>query len=284
MLEVVILRESANSVRLSPQSAFIRVPVGEEIMAEFENILLEVKDAVAIIRINRPKVLNALNTATVAEIATTLEGIEANDAVRAVVLTGSERAFAAGADISEMATAMNPANAQNWARLSRFPKPLIAAVNGLALGGGMELAMICDIVLASETARFGQPEINLGIIPGAGGTQRLTRTVGKSLAMEMILNARMLNAEEAQRVGLVSGIYPSETLLRNALSLARQIAARAPLAIMAAKQSINAAFETSLEAGLGAEREGFVKLFSTEDQKEGMTAFLEKRRPQWKGK
>jgi enoyl-CoA hydratase len=148
----------------------------------------------------------------------------------------------------------------------------------------MELAMMCDIVLAGETARFGQPEINLGIIPGAGGTQRLTRVVGKSLAMEMVLNARMLNADEALRVGLVSGVYPAETLLYNALALAKQIAARAPLAIRAAKASVNAAFETSLEAGLSFERDRFVKLFSTEDQKEGMQAFLEKRRAQWKGR
>jgi enoyl-CoA hydratase len=255
-------------------------------MAEFQNILLEERDAVAVIRLNRPKVLNALNSATIAEVATALEGIAGNAAIRCVVLTGSERAFAAGADISEMAGQPMPASsgAEHWARVSSFPKPLIAAVNGLALGGGMELAMICDIVLASENARFGQPEINLGIIPGAGGTQRLTRVVGKSLAMEMVLNARMLNAEDALRVGLVSGIYPPETLLYNALALAKQIAARAPLAVQAAKASVNAAFETSLEAGLNFERERFVKLFGTEDQKEGMQAFLEKRRAQWKGR
>ena len=161
---------------------------------------------------------------------------------------------------------------------------MIAAVNGLALGGGMELALICDIILASETARFGQPEINLGIIPGAGGTQRLTRVVGKSLAMEMILNARMLSADEALRVGLVSSIYPAETLLFNALKTAQQIAARAPLAIIAAKKSVNAAFDLSLTAGLTVEREQFTALFATEDQREGRTAFLEKRRPVWKGK
>ncbi|NJK46667.1 MAG: enoyl-CoA hydratase [Pleurocapsa sp. SU_196_0] len=254
-------------------------------MAAFENILLEERDAVALIRLNRPKVLNALSGATVNEIASALEGIAGNDALRCVVLTGSERAFAAGADISEMAGGAPPSSGvDHWARLTRFSKPVIAAVNGLALGGGMELAMLCDIVLAGENARFGQPEINLGIIPGAGGTQRLTRAVGKSLAMEMVLNARMLNAEEALRVGLVSGVYPSETLLYNALTLAKQIAARAPLAIRAAKASVNAAFETSLEAGLTAEREQFTKLFGTEDQQEGMNAFLEKRRAQWKGK
>jgi enoyl-CoA hydratase len=257
-------------------------------MPELQNILLEVRatDAVAVIRLNRPKVLNALNSATLGEIATALDGIAANDALRCVVLTGSERAFAAGADISEMAGQAAPSadSANVWARLARFPKPLIAAVNGLALGGGMELALLCDIVLAGETARFGQPEINLGIIPGAGGTQRLTRAVGKSLAMEMVLNARMLNAEEALTLGLVSGVYPAETLFRNALTLARQIAARAPLAVQAAKASVNAAFETGLEAGLVVEQHLFADLFKSEDQKEGMAAFLEKRRPQWKGK
>jgi enoyl-CoA hydratase len=174
--------------------------------------------------------------------------------------------------------------AGSWARIADFPKPLIAAVNGLALGGGMELALICDIIVASESARFGQPEINLGIIPGAGGTQRLTKVVGKSLAMEMILNARMLSADEALRVGLVSSIYPTETLLHNALKVAQQIAARAPLAVIAAKRSINAAFDAHLTAGLAVEREQFAALFGTEDQREGMTAFLEKRRPIWKGK
>ncbi len=257
-------------------------------MPELQNILLEVRatDAVAVIRLNRPKVLNALNSATLGEIVTALDGIAANDALRCVVLTGSERAFAAGADIAEMAGQAAPSadSANVWARLARFPKPLIAAVNGLALGGGMELALLCDIVLAGETARFGQPEINLGIIPGAGGTQRLTRAVGKSLAMEMVLNARMLNAEEALTLGLVSAVYPAETLLRNALTLARQIAARAPMAVQAAKASVNAAFETGLEAGLAVEQGHFAALFKTEDQKEGMAAFLEKRRPQWKGK
>jgi enoyl-CoA hydratase/carnithine racemase len=253
---------------------------------ETQDVLLETHGAVALLRINRPKVLNALSSAVVGQIATHLERIAIDDAVRAVVLTGSgDRAFAAGADIAEMsAGAPSASGAQAWARLAAFPKPLIAAVNGLALGGGMELAMICDIALASETARFGQPEINLGIIPGAGGTQRLTKVVGKSLAMEMVLNARMLSAEDALRVGLVSGVYPPETLLRAALVVAKQIAARAPLAIQAAKKSVNAAFETSLEAGLDVERQAFAALFSTEDQREGMAAFLEKRRPVWKGK
>ena len=255
-------------------------------MTQYQHILLEPHGAVMVVRLNRPQVLNALNAPMVAEIAAALEGIAADPALRSVVLTGSgARAFAAGADIAEMqGAAPNPGAARSWERIAAFGKPLIAAVNGLALGGGMELALICDIIVASESARFGQPEINLGIIPGAGGTQRLTRIVGKSLAMEMILNARMLSAEEALRVGLVSSLYPVETLLHNALKTAQQIAARAPLAVMAAKTSVNAAFDLGLEAGLAVEREQFSALFATEDQREGMAAFLEKRRPVWKGK
>ena len=255
-------------------------------MTQYQHILLEPHGAVMVVRLNRPQVLNALNAPMVAEIAAALEGIARDAALRCVVLIGSgARAFAAGADIAEMQMGTPDSSvAGSWASIAAFNKPLIAAVNGLALGGGMELALICDIVIAAESARFGQPEINLGIIPGAGGTQRLTRIVGKSLAMEMILNARMLGAEEALRVGLVSSIYPIETLLHNALKTAQQIAARAPLAVIAAKKSVNAAFNLGLEAGLATEREQFAALFGTEDQREGMTAFLEKRRPVWKGK
>jgi enoyl-CoA hydratase len=264
--------------------------VSSEHNAAPENILLESPfDGVRLIRLNRPKVLNALNSATIGEIATALEQYAQDDAVRVVVLTGSERAFAAGADISEMSgqgvAEMLTQNRHNaWRSIAEFPKPLIAAVSGMALGGGLELAMSCDILLAAENARFGQPEINLGIIPGAGGTQRLTHAIGKSLAMEMVLNARMLTAEEALRHGLVSGVYPPEVLLHHTLQLAKQIAARAPLAIRAAKVSVNAAFEMGLQAGLGFERQNFALLFGTEDQKEGMQAFLEKRRAVWKGK
>jgi enoyl-CoA hydratase len=255
-----------------------------------ENILLESPfDGVRLIVLNRPKVFNALNSATVGEIASALEQYAQDPAVRVVVLTGSERAFAAGADISEMSgqgvSQMLTQNRHNaWRSIAEFPKPLIAAVSGMALGGGLELAMSCDVVLAGENARFGQPEINLGIIPGAGGTQRLTHAVGKSLAMEMVLNARMLTAEEALRCGLVSGVYPPEVLLHHTLQLAKQIAARAPLALRAAKASVNAAFELGLQAGLNLERQNFALLFGTEDQKEGMQAFLEKRRAVWKGK
>ncbi len=254
-----------------------------------ENILLESPfDGVRVVRLNRPKVLNALNSTTIAEIASVLESFATDEAVRVVVLTGSERAFAAGADISEMngmgvPEMQNPQRYTAWQTIAAFPKPLIGAVSGLALGGGLELAMICDILIAAENARFGQPEINLGIIPGAGGTQRLTRAIGKSLAMEMVLNARMLSAEEALKAGLVSSIYPPEVLLHHTLLLAKQIAARAPLALQAAKASVNAAFG-DLEAGLATERQNFAQLFGTEDQKEGMQAFLEKRRPAWKGR
>jgi enoyl-CoA hydratase len=250
------------------------------------DLLLETQGAVALLRINRPKVMNALNSGVVGAIADALERIQGDSSIGAVVLTGNgDRAFAAGADIAEMANGAPTADsARGWARIAAFQKPLIAAVNGLALGGGLELAMTCDIVVASETARFGQPEINLGIIPGAGGTQRLTRAVGKSLAMEMVLNARMLSADEALRVGLVSGVYPAEMLLHYALALGKQLAARAPLAIRAAKASVNAAFEHGLEGGLNVERGHFAALFNTEDQREGMTAFLEKRRAVWKGK
>ena len=257
-----------------------------------ENILLESPfDGVRLIRLNRPRVLNALNSSTIAEVAAALEQYSdsADQAVRVVVLTGSERAFAAGADIAEMNGAgvpemQNPKRYSAWQSIAQFPKPLIGAVGGLALGGGLELAMICDILLAAENARFGQPEINLGIIPGAGGTQRLTRAIGKSLAMEMVLNARMLSAEEALKAGLVSSIYPPEILLHQTLLLAKQIVARAPLAIQAAKASVNAAFEQGLAQGLETERQNFALLFGTEDQKEGMQAFLEKRRPVWQGK
>jgi enoyl-CoA hydratase len=255
-----------------------------------EHILLESpSDGVRLIRLNRPKVLNALNSALIGEIATALTEYAADDAVRVVVLTGSERAFAAGADISEMsgqgvAEMLLQNRYSDWRTIAEFPKPLIAAVSGMALGGGLELAMSCDIVLAAENARFGQPEINLGIIPGAGGTQRLTHAVGKSMAMEMVLNARMLTAEEAQRHGLVSGVYPPEVLLHHSLQLAKQIAARAPLALRAAKASVNAAFELGLQAGLGLERQNFGLLFGTQDQKEGMQAFIEKRRAVWRGR
>jgi enoyl-CoA hydratase len=256
----------------------------------FENIIVEtLKGGVGLVRLNRPKVLNALNTATMTELVAAFDGFTLNDDVRCVVLTGDARAFAAGADISEMAgqgvAQMLTGNRFGvWQRLREFPKPVIAAVSGVALGGGLELAMTCDIMIASESARFGQPEINLGIIPGAGGTQRLTKAVGKSLAMEMVLNARMLTAQEALEVGLISRIFPVETYLENALEIARQIASRAPIAVRLGKNAVLKSFDTTLEVGLEAERHNFYLLFGTEDQKEGMAAFLEKRRAQWTGR
>ncbi len=259
-------------------------------MADFELILVEKpSDGVGLIRLNRPKVLNALNAMVMSEIATALTAFSSDASVRVVVITGNERAFAAGADISEMsgkteANVLQDAGARNWQTIANFSKPLIAAVSGFVLGGGLELAMTCDMMISSESARFGQPEINLGIIPGAGGTQRLTRVVGKSLAMEMILNARMLNADEALRLGLVSKVVPVETYLDHALELAKQIAVRAPIALQMAKKSVNAAFELGLSKGLELERQSFAMLFGTEDQKEGMNAFLERRRAKWQGK
>jgi enoyl-CoA hydratase len=259
-------------------------------MADFELILIEKpSDGVGLIRLNRPKVLNALNSSVMSEIAMALTAFSNDATVRAVVLTGNEKAFAAGADISEMsgkteANVLQDASSRNWQTIANFPKPLIAAVSGFVLGGGLELAMTCDMMISSESARFGQPEINLGIIPGAGGTQRLTRIVGKSLAMEMILNARMLNADEALRLGLVSRVVPNETYLDHALELAKQIASRAPIAVQMAKKSVNAAFELGLSKGLELERQNFAMLFGTQDQKEGMNAFLERRRAKWQGK
>jgi enoyl-CoA hydratase len=259
-------------------------------MADFELILVEKpSDGVGLIRLNRPKVLNALNSSVMSEIATALTAFSSDPSVRVVVLTGNEKAFAAGADISEMSAktesaVLQDAGVRNWQAITNFAKPLIAAVSGFVLGGGLELAMTCDIMIASESARFGQPEINLGIIPGAGGTQRLTRVVGKSLAMEMVLNARMLNALEALKLGLVSRVVPVETYLDHALELAKQIAARAPIAVQSAKKSVNVAFELSLSKGLEFERQHFAMLFDTADQKEGMNAFLERRRAKWQGK
>lgn len=252
-------------------------------------ILTEIKDRVGLIRLNRPKELNALNSILMEELTTTLEEFDRDPAVGCMVVTGNERAFAAGADIKEMAGATATEMLQRdsiarWDRLRRIMKPIIAAVSGFCLGGGNELAMACDIIVASESARFGQPEINLGVMPGAGGTQRLTRAVGKSLAMEMALNGRFIAADEAMRAGLVSRVVPVEVYLDEALGLAAEIAARAPVAIRLAKEAVNNAFESHLADGMADERRAFYLLFSTDDQKEGMQAFIEKRKPEWKGK
>ncbi|MCS7082139.1 MAG: enoyl-CoA hydratase-related protein [Bacteroidetes bacterium] len=247
------------------------------------------EDGVALVRLNRPEVLNALSLALMQELVEALEALEADPEVRAIVLTGNERAFAAGADITEMVDASVVRMVlldqfQRWDRIKRIYKPLIAAVSGYALGGGCELAMSCDMIVASETARFGQPEINIGVMPGAGGTQRLARAIGKARAMEMVLTGRLITAEEAYRAGLINRVVPVELYLDEALKLAREVAARPPLAVRLAKEAVLKAFELPLSAGLEFERKNFYLLFGSEDQKEGMRAFLEKRPPIWKGK
>ncbi|HLB48247.1 MAG TPA: enoyl-CoA hydratase-related protein [Anaerolineales bacterium] len=256
---------------------------------DYKLILVETHDHVGLIRFNRPQQLNALNGEIMEELVTAAEAFDKNDAVGAIVITGDERAFAAGADIKEMAGAsavemLLADRISNWDRLRKVKKPVIAAVSGFCLGGGCELAMACDMIVASESARFGQPEINLGVIPGAGGTQRLTRAVGKVTAMEMVLSGRFLSADEAYRFGLINRVVPVEQCLGEALKLANEIAARAPLAVRLGKEAVNHAFESSLADGLADERRAFYFLFSTDDQKEGMKAFIDKRKPEWKGR
>lgn len=252
-------------------------------------ILVEKRGKVGLITLNRPKALNALNSGLIEELNRALAGFEADERVGCVVLTGSEKAFAAGADIKEMssltfADAYKSDFITSWDQVSRFRKPIIAAVAGYALGGGCELAMMCDFILAAENARFGQPEITLGVMPGAGGTQRLTRFVGKSKAMEMCLTGRMMNAEEAERSGLVSRVVPLDDLLEEALRTAEKIAEFSlPIAMMT-KESVNRAYETTLAEGVRFERRVFHSMFATEDQKEGMAAFVDKRAPQFRNK
>jgi len=258
-------------------------------MTDNLSIITEVKNNVGIVRLNRPQALNALNNKILGEIMDALERFDADRSTGAMVITGSDRAFAAGADVKEMAekTAVEMLLEDRIAlfdRIRTISKPIIAAVSGYCLGGGNELAMSCDMIIASETARFGQPEINLGVIPGAGGTQRLARTVGKAVTMEMILNNRMLGAAEALQLGLVNKVVPVEDYLDEAVRLGSEIADRAPVAIRLAKETINKAFETSLTDGIADERRAFYFLFSTSDQKEGMSAFIKKRDPGWKGR
>jgi enoyl-CoA hydratase len=244
---------------------------------------------IAIIQLNRPQVLNALNLQVMDEVLAALDELEADDQTRCVIITGNERAFAAGADIKEMAEAttvemLSRDQFAKWDRIRRFKKPMIAAVSGYALGGGNELAMLCDMIVASETAQFGQPEINIGVMPGAGGTQRLTRAVGKAVAMEMVLAGRTLSAKEALQFGLVNKVVPIEVYLQEAKRLALQIAEKGPVALQLAKEAVNKAFDAPLQEGLVFERKNFYTLFSTEDQKEGMAAFVEKRKPRFRGK
>lgn len=255
----------------------------------YTTILTGTRGRVGLITLNRPQALNALNDALLAELNDALRAFDADDGIGAMVITGSGRAFAAGADIKDMAEASQAEMRERrfigrFEELRAITKPVIAAVSGFALGGGCELAMACDMIVASESAKFGQPEVTIGVIPGAGGTQRLTRAVGKALAMEMILNNRTLSAAEAERFGLVNRVVAVEHYLDEALALAAQIAERAPLAVRAAKRAVNNAEELSLTDGLADERERFFGLFSTEDQKEGMRAFIEKRQPEWKAK
>lgn len=245
---------------------------------------------VALVTLDRPEVLNALNYELLGELAAALEALDREASCHCAVIAGAgERAFAAGADIREMAdqtpvTLTIKNHFARWERIKRIRTPLIAAVRGYALGGGCELAMACDMIVAAEDAVFGQPEIRIGVMPGAGGTQRLTRAIGKARAMELILTGDQLGAREAAALGLVNRVVPAEETLLAALRLAARVAAMPPIAVLAAKEAVNRAFELSLEAGLEFERRNFFMLFSTEDQKEGMAAFIEKRRPRWKGR
>src|ERR1043166_6963224 len=250
---------------------------------QYTNILLERRGAVGIVTLNRPQALNALNAALVAEIGSAFDDLEADPAIGAIVLTGNEKAFAAGADIKEMAekTYMQAYQedfiTRGWERVAQCRKPVVAAVGGFALGGGCEVAMMCDIVIAAENAHFGQPEINLGTMPGAGGTQRLPRFVGKAKAMDLCLTGRMMDAAEAERAGLVARVVPAASLMDEAMKVAETIASMSLPALMIAKESLNRAFETTLAEGMKFERRVFHSLFATADQKEGMAAFVAKR-------
>jgi len=254
----------------------------------YETLIVEVEDHVALIRLNRPDALNALNQRLLSELAACMGALDANDSVRCIILTGSDKAFAAGADIREMseksfvevftADLFTP----ETEAILRVRKPVIAAVAGYALGGGCELAMMCDFIIAADTAKFGQPEINLGIVAGIGGTQRLTRFVGKSKAMDMHLTGRFMDAAEAERSGLVSRVVPARALIDEAKAAARKIAEKSALTVMVVKEAVNRSYETTLREGLLFERRVFNALFASEDQKEGMAAFLEKRQPQFR--
>lgn len=255
----------------------------------YENIIVETRDRVGLITLNRPKALNALNSALMGELTEALSAFDADDKIGCIVITGSEKAFAAGADIKEMQskTYMDAYKGDfltSWDKVSQARKPVIAAVSGYALGGGCELAMMCDFIIAADTARFGQPEITLGVMPGAGGTQRLTRFVGKSKAMDMALTGRMMDAAEAERSGLVSRVVPAADLLDETMKVAEKIAGFSLPIAMLTKETVNRAYETTLSEGIRFERRLFQSMFATEDQKEGMTAFVEKREPNFKNR
>ncbi|MBZ0148624.1 MAG: enoyl-CoA hydratase [Pseudorhodoplanes sp.] len=252
----------------------------------YENIIVETRGRVGIIKLNRPQALNALNSKLIAELSAAIDAFEADRNIGCLVLTGSEKAFAAGADIKEMAdksyldTFMGDFTA-HWSRVAQARKPVIAAVAGFALGGGCEIAMQCDLIIAADNAKFGQPEIKLGVIPGIGGTQRLTRAVGKAKAMDLCLTGRMMDAQEAERSGLVVRVVPAASLMDEALKMAEAIASMSLPSVMLAKEAINRAFETTLAEGTRFERRVFHSLFATKDQKEGMAAFVEKRAPKF---
>ena len=275
--------ENKPGVKPSPAGATTEKTADEAV------ILHEVDGHVGIIRLNRPKVLNALSLELMVELVDRLEAFDADPSIHVILLSGSERVWAAGADIKDMAEAgvfdMYDRNQfQRWEKIKRIQKPIVAAVSGFALGGGCELAMHCDVIIASETAKFGQPEINIGVMPGAGGTQRLTRAVGKAVAMDMVLGGRFLSADEACRFGLVSRVVPKEHFFTEALKVAKSMAQKPPLALRLAKESVLKAEEMSLSEGLEYERKLFYMLFATADQKEGMKAFIEKRPAKFEGK
>ncbi|MBI4674915.1 MAG: enoyl-CoA hydratase/isomerase family protein [Chloroflexi bacterium] len=255
----------------------------------YEFILIHRQEPIALVQINRPQQLNALNSQVMQELTSALEELDNDAAIRCMIVTGNERAFGAGADIKDMANATVVEMLERnwiayWDRIKKVTKPVIAAVSGYAFGGGCELAMACDLIVASESAQFAQPEINLGVIPGAGGTQRLTRAIGKSKAMEMVLTGRAMSAREAEARGLVARVFPTEVYLDEAKKLALEIASKAPVAVRLAKECVNKAYESALADGLDYERKLFYFLFATEDGHEGMKAFVEKRKPEWRGK
>jgi enoyl-CoA hydratase len=258
-------------------------------MPRFEHILTATDGHVATVQLNRPQALNALSGALMDEVVVALEQFDRDETIRAIVITGNERAFAAGADIKEMANASAIEMQQGtklgqWDRIRKIRKPLIAAVSGFCLGGGNELAMSCDMIVAAESARFGQPEINIGIIPGAGGTQRLTHALGKARAMEVVLTGRPITAREAWAAGLVTKVVPNEAYLSEARALAAEIATKPPIAVQLAKDAILKSFDLSIEQGLDYERKNFYLLFASDDMREGMAAFIEKRKPTFKGR
>lgn len=256
---------------------------------EFIKVTQDYAPHIALIELNRPKELNALNLQLMGELRDSLKELDQIDEVRVIIITGNERAFAAGADIKQMAgkgtiDMWKTDQFSTWDQINKTRKPIIAAVSGFALGGGCELAMTCDMIVASETAQFGQPEIKIGVMPGAGGTQRLTKALGKAKAMELVLTGKFIDAEEALKYGLINKIVPVELYLQEATKLAAEIATMSPIAVQMAKESVNRSFETNLEEGLHFERKNFYMLFASEDQKEGMNAFVEKRKADFKGK